>query len=335
MFKKISMIAIIFVTFYLMLSPNVLSNVISEKENSKGLSLRTIFAANPLIIIESEPFEEHAIPNSGVIIGELKVYFKLTGIIGHYVETSSSLRGTTIGIHLEVEETEPWINANLKDDLVQMRIGDDTPYSTSVQITVTEQAPAFKQGKVKVKATSPEISGLFFTRVKEGEVMVDIPFIVGYWPVLSSEIEKSFMEISPLKVTNIPIKLGNIGNGPTYVMIEIVDKPEKWNFTYPTSLVLGSPALGQENEKEVEIQVRPPKYFSRENINILITHHYHGRPDLQGKPTNLHIVLQNDGSLKEKEEGLDITLLIIIVVAIVIIIHILIFLKRKHFNKQS
>ena len=330
MYKKISTITILCFIFFSILSPNSLSNELAEEVNSDGFSLRTIFAANPLIQITYEKIEERAIPNSGVIEIPLKISYKLSGTFANWQERK--LRSRPIEIELSVIDKPDWCDASITNPLVDITLGDSEPDNPPLlRVSVNENAPAYTQGTVQVKATSPEISGLFFTRVKGGEVTCDVTFEVGYLPVLSLEIEESSMKIPPLDVTEIPIKLTNLGNGPTMVMIEIEGMPEKWIFNYPKSIILDSPVFGQEIVKKVDIYIKPSKYFSRETINISFTPSYIGRPDAQGKPMVLTIVLENDGSLKD--EGLDFTLSIIVIVAIILIVILSIFLKRRHSNK--
>ena len=297
-------------------------------------SLLAVFASNasaalikvePLIIIESTPAEENVIPNSGVIIVELKVYFKLTGAFGPSVETRSLLKGTTIGIHLEVEETDPWIDANLKDDLVMMRIGDDTPYSTSVQITVTEQAPAFKQGEVKIRATSPSLSSLLFT-IKEHSNTFKVPFVVGYWPVVDyTAVRGNFMEIGPLDTADFEIEIENLGNGPTYVAIEIVEMPEgEWSANIDSSVILSSAVYGGEGTKKtVHLVIKPPFGFGFhkdiENFKVKFSPSYLGQAQLVGQIEPKTFSVQSVGM--SPGAGFEIPLIVAIIIIVGLIVY--------------
>lgn len=327
MYKKISTFIIMFFMLSLILSPTALSNENAENESITRFGFRSIFAAYPLIYITRERPDELAIPNSGVLDININITFRLLGIFALWHERK--LRNRVVEVKLSIDEKPDWCDATLTDDLVEMKIGETEPFQSSLLVTVTEQAPAFKQAKVTIRAKSNEIRGLFFIIVNEGEWTYTIPFEVGYWPVISCRLpEGNSMEIPPLNNTKIPIKLENFGNGPTRVNIEIIDIPKNWNLTYPKDIILGSPALGEENKKEIKIIVKSPKDFSRETIKISFTPSYVGKPGLQGQTEIITLTLKNDGSLEE--EGFDITLLIIIVVAIILIILVSIFLKRTH-----
>lgn len=304
----------------------------AETESSNSSPFRSIFAANPLINIKFEHSDGSAIPNSGVLEISLETYYHLSGFFAAW--QLQRLKNDVIRIELSVEDKPDWCDAVIINPHVELSIGSSEPFQSTLSLTITEQAPAFTVHSVQIKATSPELKGLFFTRVRGGEVTVDIPFEVGYWPVISYELpEGNQMEIPPQKVTEIPIKFYNLGNGPTYVIIEILDPPNKWNFTVPTSVIVASPLEGKGNdEKEIEILVRPPKSFSSKTIEIKFTPYYVGSPDLTGSSEIISIDFKNDGSLKDNE-GLDLYLVAIIVVAVILITLASIFLKRKYAKK--
>ncbi|UCH71770.1 MAG: hypothetical protein JSW62_05060 [Thermoplasmatales archaeon] len=331
MYKKISTIVTLFFVFLLMFSPNVISNENAENKSSNIFGFRSLFASHPLIYILHERTDEMAIPNSGVLEIPLEITFDLIGLFAHRHERR--FRNRVIGVKLSIDEKPDWCEADLSDDLVNFRIGQSEPYQSSLLVTVNEMAPAFSQGVVKIRAKSDEIRGLFLIKVREGEETFSIPFVIGYWPAFSYKLhEGTLMEIPPLNNTIIPIKLENLGNGPTWMNIEVIDIPKNWNLDYPKNITLGSLASNEENKGEIKITIRSPKDFSVETIRIKLTPSYVGRPGLSGQSEIITLTLKNDGSLKE-EEGSDITFLITIIVTIVLIILVSIFLIRKYLKK--
>lgn len=328
MLKKILIILIIFLFIGLIFNTNALSSEITNIENNEeGFSLRKIFAAAPLIIVDYEPQDENVIPNSEVLDIPLNVSCTLTGLFAN--RQTRRLRSRPIEIELSIVEKPDWCDASIANPTVSILPDDTEPAKARLTLTVTEQAPAFQQGTVKIKATNKEISGIFFTRITKEEFEYDISFEIGYLMKLNYTTNNTLMEIPPINETNIPIKIKNLGNGDTTVLIEIKDMPEKWNITYPPSVTLASPISDEENEKEINIKVKPPKDFSIETITVSLTSHYSGSPEIEGQTENLQIVLKNDGSYKE-EGGFDITLPIIIIVVIILVIIIFIFLKQKY-----
>jgi hypothetical protein len=326
MLKKLS---IIFIAFLLLLivTPITISN--ESTENGNGFGFRSLFAADALINVVYPAQGDYVTPNSGVLDIPLATYFTLSGRFADLQR--NLLSGKTMEIELSIVNTPEWCDASLSNPLAQLSFDNTEPYESSLTVTVTEEAPAFTQGVVTIKAKSQDISGFFFKRVNAAEAEFDVSFIIGYWPVLSLELKDSFWKIPPVKQKEIPITLKNIGNGPTKVNIYIEEIPKKWDITYPKSVSLGSAVFGGDSvTKEILIKVRPPKYFKNETINVTITHHYIGRPDLEGQPTNILFTFENDGSI---EEEMDFTLIIIIGVLILIIFAYIIRNSRKKKSK--
>jgi len=329
MCKKILTFGIIFFLLFLIFSPSAISNEFVENENIVDSSFRTIFAASPLITITYEELEEQVIPNTKAIRIPLNISYEL---IGRYARWQlRRLRREVIPIELSIIEQSEGVDATLENNLFDIKLGTNEPWVSYLTVTVNEDIQFNTVGNVKIKATSGEISGLFFTLVEEGERTVDVGFVIGYWPVISLTIPEGVnFDIPPLSHTKIPINIENLGNGRTYVAIEIIDIPKKWNITFPSSLVMGSPVSGENYEKEIYIYVKPPKDFSRKTINISITPSLLGDPSNKGQTEIITFTFKNDGSYKE-----DTPLLTIIILAIIIMLIFLslLFIKRKYFTK--
>jgi len=331
MLKKILMIVFIFVLFYLILSPSVFANDIQSNANSGSSGFRTIFAAHPVLNLEYTKVEEDIIPLSGAVDIPLNTSFRLVGRFATLQARRS--RGMTINIELSIEEKPSWCEVYLPNPSVQLSLKSKEPFPSTLSVSVTEEAPAFTECVIKVKAKSNEISGIFFTRVTEAEAIFDISFIVGYWPAIGINlVDGNYKEIPADTFSKIRFELENIGNGPTYVSIEVLDKPKNWAINYPKSVVLGSSANGRENTEQFYLIVRPPRDFSRETIKLLIDHSYLGRPSLKGQPNIVHIILKNDGSLTEGK--LDLTLLIITFIIVILLIPASIFIRLRSYKKK-
>ncbi len=330
MWKKILTFGIIFFLIFLIFSPSALSNEFIKSENIVGTSFRTIFAASPLITITYEELEERVIPNTKAIRIPLQISFEFTGRYEKWI--SERLKNEVIPIELSITDQSKGVDATLENNLFDIKLGINTPWVSYLTVTVNEDIQFNTIGTVEIKATTEEISGLFFTLVEKGEQTFDIGFVIGYWPVISSTTPKgNNFEIPPLNHTKIPIEIVNLGNGPTYVSIDIIDIPKNWNIKFPTSIVIGSSVSGENYEKEIYIDVKPPKDFSRQTINISITPSLLGDPSNQGQTEIITFIFKNDGSYKE-----DTPLIIIIIVVIIVIILTflgIILIKRKYFTK--
>jgi hypothetical protein len=201
-------------------------------------------------------------------------------------------------------------------------------------LTVTEQAPAFQQGTIRISATSVALPGLLFT-ITEERYDYDISFEIGYWPVISYEPEKgTLMEIGPLDTADFPIKLENLGNGLTRVQIEPVDLPSgDWSVNIASSVTLASAtAQGGASEKTVHLVIKPPYGFGfhneRETFKIRFTPYYQGGDaSLVGISETLTFNVQNVGI--SPGIGFEIPLIISVVVIIGLIIYLFRIKLRK------
>jgi hypothetical protein len=328
MLRKFSVIFFVFLLF-LILSPSSLSNNITR--NSNGFGFRSIFAADTLINIRYTTPEDAVTPNRGVIDIPLLTTFELTGPFVNFQK--KLLRNYIMEINLSIEGKDEWCRASISNPLVKLGMRHTEPFHSTLSVTVTEDAPAFSQGVVSIKATSEDVYGFLFKRVNGAEVIFDVTFVVGYWPCLSASLENSTWKIPPRIVTEIPITLENLGNGPTHVAIEIEEIPKKWNITYPKSVQLGSGVYENANKKkDIVIQLIPPEIFSNERINMTINYYYIGMPELQGTPISFELTVQNDGSYNESGFYYNLLILVFLVLIIFFIIR---FRKRRLLIKKS
>jgi len=288
----------------------------------------------PLINVTYPRPEEDLIPNSGVLDIPLYTTFKLTGPFAKFIEKRSLLRKTVMNIDLKVENSSDWCHASISNPLVQLSLNPTEPYQSVLTVTVTEKAPAFTQGVVKISATSEVNRGIIFN-IEEETFEFDVSFIIGYFSVVSYEMPNgTIAEIGPYDTADFQIDIENLGNGPTNVNIELLDFPEKkWDINITSSVQLSSAVYGGEDTSEsVHLRIRP-KISSdwnneRETFSLKFTPNYLGKPDLIGQVEVINFNLQKISSLKDEESNNN--FLIILIVAIILIILISIILKRKY-----
>ncbi len=322
MFKRINMIVIIFLLLFSMLVPSSSSGPIKIP---------------PLINVTYLRPEENIIPLSEALDIPLFTSFELTGPLASIVERYSLLRRSVINIELKIVETEDWCVASITNPLVQLGLDHTEPYQSTLKVTVDENAPAFVQGIVKISATLKELRGLVFS-IAEETFEFEVSFIIGYLPIVSYKMPKgTIAEIGPFDTADFQIDIENYGNGPTYVIIEIIEIPEgDWSVNISSDVQLSSAVNGGEGTKKtVHLLVKPPFLFGLHNeieiFKVKFTPHYLGRADLMGQEEIIQFNVKKISILKEEEE-LDNNLLIILGAAVVLIIFISIFLKRRHLN---
>ena len=331
MYKKILTFGIIFYLLFLIFSPSAISNRFVENENIVGSSFRSKFAASPLITITYENLKEPIIPNTKTTRIPLKISFELTGRYEKWI--SKRLSEEVVPIALSITDHDRGVDANLENSLFDIKIGSNDIHTAILTVTVNEDIPANTVGNVEITATSDEISGLFFKLVEKGERSFDIGFAIGYWPGIVLKTPKGVnFEIPPRSNTRLPIKFENLGNGPTLVAIEIIDKPKNWDINFPSNIQLASPISGENYEKEINISVNPPKDFSHDTIRISITPSLLGDPSNKGQSEIIIFTFKNDGTYKEDIQDFLLIIIVIIILSILIVLG-LIFAKRKYFTK--
>ncbi len=292
-----------------------------------------LIKVSPLINVNYPAQYENIIPNSGVLDIPLTTSFELTGPFGGIVESKSLLGPTPIQIELKVVSTEEWTTASISNPIVKLTPQQADPDKTArVTVTVTEKAPAFTQGVVKISATSKLQRGILFNIVEE-TVEFDVSFIVGYWSVVSYGLPKgNLVEIGPLDTADFPIDIENIGNGLTYVGIELVEIPEgDWSVAIASSVQLASPIYpGEETSKTVHLRIKPPIGFGfhneRKSFSVKFTPYYLGRIDLVGQPEVITFNVQNIGL--SPGAGYEIPMIVTVVV-IIFLIYYFFYKQRK------
>lgn len=330
MLKRFLIVLTILVLLNLLLNPLTLSSNISEMQTQSDF--RSIFAAYPIINLTYAEVEENLVPNSGVL--DIPIYITMR-LGGNFVNLKERLLNDyVLNIDLSIEEKPSWCTASLSNKEVQLSIIDPEPYQTTLTVTVNENAPAFKQNNVIIKATSPEVSGLFFTRLEAVESSFEISFIVGYWSVVSYDMPKgTIMKISPYETADFEINIENIGNGPTFVKIELIDEPKKgWSANIASSVQLASATDdGMGTRKTVHLRIKSPFEPGYHNemgsFRVKFTPSYLGRPDLVGSTEIITFNVKSVGNVKDVES--ENFLLLILITVIFLIIIITFFLKRR------
>lgn len=287
----------------------------------------------PTLILVQQVTEgkQNIVPNSGVLEIPLITTFQLYGPFASLLRAFSLLKETAIKITLTVDYTPDYCEAVIINPQVELSMDPSTePRQSRLSLTITEQAPAFTQGKVRIKAISEEQPSLLFS-IKEGEFVSEVPFEIGYWPVIShDEPRGNLMEIGPLETADFPITIENLGNGPTYVAIELIDIPKgDWSVNIADSVQLGSAITGVGTSKTVHLIVKPPYGFGihneRQNFKVKLTPSYLGSPDLVGQEMTLTFNVQNVGF----SPGIGYEIPSIIAVFVVIGLVIYLFRRRK------
>jgi hypothetical protein len=290
----------------------------------------------PVIDVSYPSADKNLVPLSGALPITLKTQVTLSGVGSTLVKEASwsLIKDSPITVNLEVLETEGYIDATIDKSQVTLIISEEGVEKESyLKITVTEQAPAFTQGRVKIKAKSQALDGILFS-IKPAEVIFDVSFTIGYWPVVNYELPKStFMQIGPLDTATFPVEITNLGNGYTRVAAEIVNPPKgDWSISVISSVKLGSATGDSRNNKAtVNVVIKPPYGFGfhndRQQFTVRFTPNYVGSAKAEdvGQPEEITLNVQSIGM--SPGAGFEIPLIVATLVIIGLIFYL--FKKRK------
>jgi len=298
MIKKTFILFVLFLSISIFFSP-----IISSYGNSIGSSndiKKSMFAASPLINVVYEPLNESVIPNGGVYTIPLKVTINLAG---KYADLQLKLlKNRKIPVELSIINAPSWCDAQIENSYLSITPESDNPEIAILKVSVNEKAPAFTQSRISIHATSSSIKGLIFKRVTDGERYFDVSFVNGYLSIINYEMEKSLYEIPVNSETKVPIKIKNLGNGPTVINIDIMEKPDTLYTSFPSSVQIYSPISGENAETEINLIVRPTNSFDNERLRLKFTPNHLGRPDLKGLPEIINVFFKDDGSHDENKD---------------------------------
>jgi len=244
--------------------------------------------------------------------------------LGYILKAKGEPKAT---INLSIADCPNWCTAELDTTTIELEIDNKfTEAKAKLQISVNETAPALELTEITVKA---EYAGHW--TIKGTSNTTTISFLPAYVSNITYEALTEHT-IPPLKNTTIPINITNNGNGETIVNIEVEDPPENWNISLdPEDITI---SVGK--TEQINLTVKPVKGFEEETITLKLTPKSTSEEDVDeneliGDSITFGIILYNDGSLKEEEEGIGVEtiLLIIILVIVIVVVLILILLKKK------
>jgi len=304
-----------------------------------GLILISMFAvfvstasAGPLkadvsltIVPNSEDTRQQVIPASGFISIHLDISYTMYGTGAMFID-SSLLKNERLTIQFEIVEKPEWCVATFLPSTIDAEIKKSgTGLQTILQVSGSENAPAFTPGSVKVRAVTQPIDGLGLSIRKSTKEEI-ITFNIGYSPSISID-HMTTMNIGPMDTATFPIKIENLGNAPTEVTCQVLKQPDGWVVSCTSVVLLNSKMLageGTSTSGTVYLQVRPPigfgYHYDEEVIQVRLTPSADRHPELLGKEYTLDFTVRSVGfSTFGMEIVLPVVLLIILLIVVIIL----------------
>ena len=207
-------------------------------------------------------------------------------------------------------------------------------------VKVNENAPAFIDFNIKIKASSREITSPFgLIKIDSVTDYEEVTIQPGYAGLIEYNQPKgNFIEIGPADTAEFPIKITNLGNAPTIVKFKILDFPDKWSVNIQESLILPSSLEGQDSSRTVVLRAKPPPgsgyHNERQTVQLRLTSSYYRDPNLKGQFYTLYFTIDNKGfSNPPSETSVTDIIITLIIIVLVILSIVLIFIYKSYKSK--
>jgi hypothetical protein len=175
--------------------------------------------------------------------------------------------GYQITIKIEILSTPTWATATLSQGTVTATINPTTPQTlhTALTLAVSENAPAFGVGEVRLKATALK-AGL----IQGFEQDFALNFQPDYKPLIQPVFpDANTKQIGPMDTATFRIDITNMGNARTKVYLKVETIPEGW-VAIVTDQVIIEEGVG--SMATAYLVIKPPKgfgyHYDEETITI-------------------------------------------------------------------
>jgi hypothetical protein len=244
----------------------------------------------------------------------------------------------TIDVEIDTESIPEYVSASITPNQVSVNISQELTRAKEqliLTVTVDDNAPAFFNFQIEIKASVPEVIGRFgFTKIKGAEASELIFLQPGYLNIINiSEPKGNYVEIGLADIAKFPIEITNQGNAPTQINFEVLDDPEGWSVKIQEAIILPSGLEEQDASKTVVLTLSPPTgfgyYNERHTIRVNITSSYYRNPGLKGQSYTLTFTVDLRGGLEQ------VIILILVILVIIIIISIIVYKYYKSKFKKA
>jgi len=231
--------------------------------------------------------------------------------------------GRTVQIQVEPFEYPDWATVSISQWPTAKIQTADKSYPVTINLKVSEDAPAFGKGDIKLRFTVPDVG-----MIKGVVTEVNIPFSVGYTPIVSPEVIGGESKIiGPMDTTVFPIELTNLGNARTRVQLEITNIPDGWSAIITNEVIIEE---GEGSKATVYLTVRPPRGFGYHDDSASIVIRY--TPEMVEQPT--FVGASKPINVLIESRGISVIGFEIILLPIIVIIVVLLFLYFYVFKKR-
>lgn len=253
-------------------------------------------------------------PNQEYGLYRLRVTYQITkGPFGGLIYAFLYV-GKRVDIKLEIIDfPREWSEVLLPTDTLTFslrpNLNEIVEKYLTLQISVTEDAPAFRDGKISIRATVNKI-GL----IREFDKTLQLNFKSDYLPLLGVIPETQHKLIGPMDTAEIPIRVTNLGNARTDAQFRVTNVPEGW-----IAIVTDKIILETKQTDNIFLTVKPPKSFGYhdeyETIVIEYTPRWAENVQVRGITEIVTVAVESRGI---SVIGIEVILPIIVLIILVI-----------------
>lgn len=269
-------------------------------------------------------------PETGRATIEISVDYFVSGIGSRFLAPYYEDR-ITMPIEFSIESLPDYIVASVSPGVVYQQIsstsGKYPPRKTYLTVSLKPTAPAFQAQTIVVKAESQTLPGIFgiFNAIQSYENSVSIPIKPGYYENMKYEIKNSVVRLNLSEEAEFPIKITGFNNARTKVQFEIFDKPEGWNASINSEILLGTEALGEDSTGSVSLKIRSPREIEGDNetvkFNVRVRVYAAGHPEVGfGNTTVLNFRATCYSNVEEMSVDYPIIIAIIVICGLLFIV---------------
>ena len=272
-----------------------------------------------LITWDEEDVNEPISPYSAPVLIPIKINIKIRGALQHIVTPRYVVHEFITEIYMD--EAPEWCKVTLDPPLLMIPVNQEWESgNATISLTLDKDSPAFETSKIKIRVTTRSLGG-GATVVSAGNKTLEIPFTVGYVPLLAiNELEGNYKVINPDETANFPIEIINLGNGKTDIKTDILSIPEGWQVETISELSLGVKYLGDNYKKTLNLAIKPPYDFGyhedREVIKISVTPYSNKYSNMSGESHALSFVVHSKGFSTPGFEGILLVFSVIVILSI-------------------
>lgn len=246
------------------------------------------------------------------------------GMYLNYLNYEDIKGGTPLGkeslgrIKLEVLETPDWCYATFRYSVVPANISSIYVTQMPLYIIIDEDAPAYDQGVIRVKASINPFPTVPF--ITGDSTIEELAFQPSYNPRISVDLpDVNTKQIEPRETAKFPIKITNIGNDQTVVKLKVESRPSGWSATITDEII-----LDKEESTTAYLSIKSPKDFGyREDVGIVrisLTPVRSLNESEVGDEVTLSFLVQSRGFLIEGHGIIPFFLIIILLIVIFLVI---------------